>query len=128
MQINRLFEIVYLLLDKKQMTAKELAEQRTGFGADGFACPHAVLAVYRTVQSAQLGGHAAGKASIQLPEFIGVGVVVRLVGKDEHIRAHAHELLFAVADGALLYPVIVECCAVCPAQLLMGKQPVGILL
>lgn len=26
MQINRLFEIVYLLLDKKQMTAKELAE------------------------------------------------------------------------------------------------------
>lgn len=26
MQINRLFEIVYLLLDRKNMTAKELAE------------------------------------------------------------------------------------------------------
>ena len=26
MQINRLFEIVYLLLEKKQITAKELAE------------------------------------------------------------------------------------------------------
>ena len=26
MQINRLFEIVYILLDKKQVTAKELAE------------------------------------------------------------------------------------------------------
>lgn len=27
MQINRLFEIVYLLLEKEQMTAKELAER-----------------------------------------------------------------------------------------------------
>ena len=26
MQINRLFEIVYLLLDKRQLTAKELAD------------------------------------------------------------------------------------------------------
>ena len=26
MEINRLFEMVYLLLEKKQMTAKELAE------------------------------------------------------------------------------------------------------
>ena len=66
MQINRLFEIVYLLLDKKQMTAKELAEH----------FEVSTRTIYRDVESLSTAGipiymsKGKGGGIALLPEFV----------------------------------------------------------
>lgn len=66
MQINRLFEIVYLLLDKKQMTAKELAEH----------FEVSTRTVYRDVETLSVAGipiymsKGKGGGISLLPEFV----------------------------------------------------------
>ena len=66
MQINRLFEIVYLLLDKKQMTAKELAEH----------FEVSTRTVYRDVETLAVAGipiymsKGKGGGIFLLPEYV----------------------------------------------------------
>ncbi len=66
MQINRLFEMVYLLLDKKQMTAKELAEH----------FEVSTRTIYRDVEALSVAGipiymsKGKGGGISLLPEFV----------------------------------------------------------
>ena len=66
MQINRLFEIVYLLLEKKQITAKELAEH----------CEVSTRTIYRDVETLSGAGipiymtKGKGGGISLLPEFV----------------------------------------------------------
>lgn len=66
MQINRLFEMVYLLLDKKQMTAKELAEH----------FEVSTRTVYRDVETLSAAGipiymsKGKGGGILLLPDFV----------------------------------------------------------
>ena len=66
MQINRLFQIIYKLLDKKSLTAKELAEQ----------LDVSVRTIYRDVEALSLAGipvyteQGKGGGISLLPDFV----------------------------------------------------------
>lgn len=99
MQINRLFEIVYLLLEKKQMTARELAEH----------FEVSVRTIYRDVETLSAAGipiymtKGKGGGIALLPEFVLNKTVITEAERADILSSlHAvHAVSFREAGTAL---------------------------